>query len=239
TSQGKIFYQTISPLINQLNSNLENFTEKRHALSGKIRITLPEDMGVELMGEICYEFLQQHPLIHLDVHPENRLIDLVKEGFDLAIRMGTLKDSTLTQKRLCELKLTTVASPRFFERFPIPKTITDLEGLPFLSFTGFQNKSNQVNFTSSSGSKKIRPKTIFSSNNFFCLRSLCLKGLGYTILPKFLAKNLVERNELIKMLPEWELPGSKAHILYPHQREQPLRVKKFIEFLQKKMVQLV
>jgi DNA-binding transcriptional LysR family regulator len=239
TTQGKQFYQKISPLMTQLNSTLENFSQESQTLSGNIRFTLPEDLGVELMGQISYEFLQLHPAIHLEVHPENRIIDLVKEGFDVAIRMGNLKDSTLMQKKLCELKLVTVASPKLFDKFPTPKKISQLEDLPFLRFTGFSNNTNHISFSSNMGSKKLAVNPVFTSNNFFCLRSLCLAGQGFTILPNFLAKALIEKNELVTLFPEWHVPGSKAHIVYPQQKDQPLRVKKFIDFIQERITQLV
>lgn len=239
THQGKHFFQKISPLIEQMTYTLDSFSEDSQSLTGKIRMTLPEDLGVELMGEISFEFLQLHPLIHLEIHPENRIIDIVKEGFDLAVRMGTLKDSSLIQKKLCEIKLVTVASPKLFEKLPLPTKMNHLEDLPFLGFTSLMNKSNQVIFTSTSGSKKLALKPHFSSNNFFCLRALCIRGQGFSIIPKFLAKSFIEKGELQVLFPEWEVEGSKAHIVYPQQKEQPLRIKKFIDFLQEKIIQRV
>ena len=79
---------------------------------------------------------------------------------------------------------------------------------------------------------------MFSSSNFFCLRSLCLKGQGLAIIPNFLAKNLIQKGELIQLFNDWQVPGSKAQIVYPQQKDQALRVKKFIEFLQEKIIQL-
>lgn len=239
TSQGKHFYHKILPLLTQLNSTIESFSTDNTNLSGNIRITLPEDMGVELMGEICYDFLQLYPNVHLEIHPENRIIDIVKEGFDLAIRMGSLKDSSLIQKKLCEIKLITVASPKLFERVPTPAKMNQLEELPFLGFTSLMNKNQQVTFYSNNHSRKLTLKSTLSSNNFFCLRSLALKGLGVTIIPQFLAKAYLANGELISLFPEWQVAGSKAHIIYPQQKEIPLRVKKFVEFLQEKMNQLV
>lgn len=239
TSQGKHFYQKILPLLTQLNSTIESFSSDRNHLSGSIRITLPEDLGVELMGSICYDFIQLYPKVHLEVHPENRIIDIVKEGFDLAIRMGTLKDSTLIQKKLCEIKLVTVASPKLFERLPTPSKMNQLEDLPFLGFTSLTNKYHQMTFYSQNSSRKLTLNSIFSSNNFFCLRSLALKGAGVTIIPHFLAKPYLANGELISLFPDWEVTGSKAHIIYPQQKELPVRVKKFIEFLQEKIIQLV
>lgn len=238
TSQGKLFYQKIQPLMSQLSTTIESFTQDNTSISGAVRMTLPEDMGVELMGDISYEFLQLYPKVNLEVHPENRIIDIVKEGFDLAIRMGPLKDSTLIQKKIGEIKLVTIASPKLFEKYPQPNKIQQLESLPFLGFTTLMNKSHQVTLHSGNVSKKLTLKPIFSSNNFFCLRSLCLKGLGFTIMPSFLAKNSIQKGELINLFSDWELPSSKVQIVYPNQKEQPLRVKKFIDFLQDRIAQL-
>lgn len=238
TSQGKVFFQKIQPLLSQLNSTIESFTQDSNTLSGTVRMTLPEDMGVELMGDISFDFLQLHPKIHLEVHPENRIVDIVKEGFDLAIRMGPLKDSSLIQKKIGEISLVTVASPKLFEKYPKPSKLQNLEELPFLSFTTLMNKNQQMTFFSDKLSKKLTLKPVFSSNNFFCLRSLCLKGQGVTILPMFLAKRFLESGELIILFNEWEIQGSKVQIVYPHQKEQPLRVKKFIEYLSEKLMAL-
>lgn len=238
TSNGKLFYQKIQPLLNQLNTTIEGFTQDNTSISGNIRMTLPEDMGVELMGDISYEFLQMYPQVNLEIHPENRIIDIIKEGFDLAIRMGPLKDSSLIQKKIGEIKLVTVASPKLFEKYPMPNKIQQLENLPFLGFTTLMNKSHQLTFHSGNSAKKLTLKPVFSSNNFFCLRSLCIKGQGFAIIPNFLAKNLIQKGELIVLFNDWQVPGSKAQIIYPQQKDQPIRVKKFIEFLQEKIIQL-
>lgn len=238
TSQGKLFYQKIKPLLNQLDTTIESFTQDNTSISGNIRMSLPEDMGVELMGDIAYEFMQIHPMIHLEIHPENRIVDIIKEGFDLAIRMGPLKDSSLIQKKIGEIKLVTVASPKLFDKYPRPLKLQQLESLPFLGFTSLMSKTNQLTFYSGNLTRKLTLNSNFSSNNFFCLRSLCLKGQGFTILPNFIAKSFIQQQELQILFEDWEISRSKVQIVYPQQKEQPLRVKKFIEFLQDKIASI-
>lgn len=233
TTEGKDLFQRALPLLTDLESVLQNVGDTNADLQGTIRFTVPEDVGVELMGALCHEFQLAHPRVVIDLIVENRTVDLVKEGVDLALRMGKAKDSSLTVKKIGEVGLGVYAGPVLFQRFVKPQKLEDLTQLPYLSFFGAEAHTLRLKSVKSQQVLKVKP--CFNCNNFFVLKKMAMQGNGFALIPSYLVKESVARGELIALFKEWRAEEVPALLLYPPQKNMPLRLRAFIDFMGRRL----
>jgi DNA-binding transcriptional LysR family regulator len=228
TSAGEELFKTALPHIHGLEHALEQVSAKTEEVSGRIRITVPEDIGTQLMGNICHSFITKNPKVFLDVHISNERKDLIRESYDLALRIGKLKDSTLIQKEIAILKTGMFLSPSLNAQYGPLTSPEKLRGLPYLSFSA---AGETLRFFKAGETRLMKIEPILTSNSFFVLRDLAVKGSGLTVLPLFLAKEAVVGGLLIPTVRGWSLESAPVHIVYPSQKEVPARIRKFIDHL--------
>ncbi len=237
TQAGHDLFRRTLPLLTELNSTWEELSVASDEVSGPIRVTVPEDISSEFMGRLCREFMLQYPKVQIGVWSSNLSIDLVKESVDVAIRIGRVKDSTMIQKKVGEVDLIFVASPEVAARFGGLNRIDQAEEVPFLAFTPADLKRYSVKITNGRESRTLKLKVAFASNNFFTLRQMAEHGGGITLLSKFLARERIASGELVHVFREWSTVPTPIQILIPHQKEPPIRVRKFVDFAAARLLQ--
>jgi LysR family transcriptional regulator for bpeEF and oprC len=237
TQAGKELFQKAAPLLNELNNTLEQMSTEGDEISGSLRVTVSEDIGVELIGKLCHEFMTLFPKVHIGVLASNQYVDLVKESVDVAVRIGKAKDSTMIQKKVGTVDLIFVMSPDLLNRRGNLNKLEELEALPFLAFTPGDLKRYSVKVSNGKETRNLKLSTCFASNNFFALRQMAVLGSGLTLLPAFLARDLISDGSLVQVFKEWAIEGSPVQILMPHQKETPKRIRKFVEFLAPRLSQ--
>lgn len=229
TDAGRELYQNALPHLTELQEALSFLGDTRSDLQGLVRFTVPEDVGVELMGQICAEFTQLYPRIKLETIIDNRFIDLVKEGVDIALRMGKTKDSTLTAKRIGTTRLGIYASPILLQKFAKLKEPQDLIHLPFLSFFGSGTQSLRLKGPKGPCVVKLEPS--FAGNNFFLLKRMALSGHGFTLLPGYLAKRELADGKLVHLLKDFRSDEGPVQLVFPPQKNMPPRIRTVIDFM--------
>lgn len=237
TQAGQDLFQRTAPLLNELSQTWDQLSQSSDEMSGPIRMTVPEDIGSEFMGKVCKEFTDLYPKVHIGVWSSNLFIDLVKESIDVAIRIGRVKDSTMIQKKIGSVELIFVASPDFISRYGGPFKIDDLERIPFLAFTPADLKRAMVKVTNGKEKRTLKVTPQFASNNFFTLRQAALANGGVALLSMFLARDYIAKGELVQVCKEWATESNPIQFLIPHQKEPPVRVKKFVEFASVRLLQ--
>lgn len=235
TAAGSELFLQASPLLNQLRNTLDQVRSGSEELSGSIRLSVPDDIGLSLMGEVCREFLELHPEIRIDLHVGNMLVDLIRDSFDLVVRIGKVRDSTMIQKKLGSVGLAFVASPSLMQAYPKMIDFQDLKAIPFLAFSSQNTPSLLIKIRKDGKTQNLPLNPIFSSNNFFILRELALAAVGFAALPPFIAKDFIKAGSLMPLLPDWQTDGGPIQILMPQQKEVPLRIKRFVEFLSERL----
>lgn len=231
TAAGNDLFVQASPLLNQLRNTLDQVRTASEELSGSIRLSVPDDIGLSMMGLVCKEFLSLHPKIRIDLHVGNMLVDLIRDSFDLVVRIGKVRDSTMIQKKLGNVGLSFVASPGLLKKYPAIRDMQDLLDLPFLAFSSQNNRSLLVKVRKEAKTVSLPLSPIFSANNFFVLRELALADVGFTVVPPFIAKDFIKAGSLMPLLAGWQTDGGPVQILMPQQKEVPTRIKRFVEFL--------
>lgn len=232
TQAGKDLFQRALPALTDLESVVQNLGDTSSDIQGTLRVTVPEDVGVELMAGICHEFHLAHPRVQLDVIVDNRTVDLVKEGVDLALRIGKVKDSSLTGKKVGEIRLGLYASTTLFQRFAKPQKIDDLAQIPYLSFF---NESQNIKLKGPKSSCTLKTRPMVNCNNFFTLKKMAVMGDGFSLLPSYLVKEEVARGELIPLFKDWHAEEVPVHLLYPPQKNMPPRLRSLIDFMSRRL----
>lgn len=238
TQAGTELFQRALPHLNELRDALERISSSSDEVVGTIRMTVPEDIGVHLMGEIINEFMLLYPKVRVDLHVGNEKLDLVKESFDIAVRVGQAKDSTMIQRKIGQIGLALYLSPSLRSRYGGISRMDELERVPYLAF-GHQVKAQALKLSNGRETRGLSVSPSFSSNNFFVLKSLAILGSGFTILPPFLAQDSVQEGTLLPVFRDWKAEGAPVRILIPHQKETPVRIRRMIDFMTQKMAAIL
>lgn len=235
TQTGTDLFQKTAPLLKELRSSVEQVSALSEEIAGLIKITVPEDVGAEIIGGLCHEFMTLYPKVEIGLHASNQYVDLVKENIDIALRIGPHRDSTMVRRRIGNVGLILVASPDFLARYESLSRLEQLEGLPHLAFSPPGQKKHSLRLTNGKETQALRLVSTFSCNNFFTLRAMAIAGSGFTRLPAFLAKEAIERGELVHLFKDWTVEKNPVMLLYPQQKELPVRIRAMLDFLAERL----
>lgn len=232
TEAGLLFYQKAKSHIEGMLEAANQLGEEKSEISGLIKITAPDDIGLFVITKIISEFTTLHPKVSFELVYSNEVLDLVKLGVDLAVRMGSMKDSTLIQKKVGNVNFILVASPKYLAKNQSPSTPDELDQHQTI---GFSSKSNAWELVSKNKMKKIKLKHKFIANNFIAIKDLALEGHGIAFVPAFLCGSDLASGELVHVLRHWGDEGSAIQIAIPHQKNISKKLRGFMDFLSKKL----
>lgn len=230
TEAGMMYYQRCQGILLDLDEADSSITHLTSSLQGNLLISVPRDFGLLFIAPNLPTFMAKHPHLHIEVEFNDKKIDLLSEGYDLALRIGYMEDSSLVSRKIGTTTVHFAASPNYLETNGIPQTPDDLEHHNGLLY---KNAMNQVNWVGSRINQtqrfKIQSKVV--SNSGFALLNMAKAGLGIANLPKFILGRAFEKGELIEILPEYKQQKLEIHVVYPNRRHLPIKVRAFIEFL--------
>jgi DNA-binding transcriptional LysR family regulator len=234
TDSGRAFYhQSVRILEDVLEA--EHATSQAHGtLKGSLKVALPSTFGLMHMGSAINDFLQAHPQIEFDLDFNDREVDLIQEGFDLAIRIAKLPDSSLIARRLAPIQTVICTSPSYLERMGTPQTPDELIDHQCLVYSLLRDFNYWI-LTDSSGKEirtKIHPHLKASTGDF--LKDAAVEGRGIILVPSFIAYKEIERGTLISILKDYKTPQVDAYAIYPQTRHLSQRVRAFVDFIVKR-----
>lgn len=231
TEAGLLYYQRCLPILNELKDAEDSVSNITSTLQGKITISLPMDFGSRFVAPYLGQFMTTYPNIQLNIEFSDRRVDVVAEGYDLVLRIGTLEDSSIVAKRIARSELVLIASPDYLAKQGTPKNLEQLTEHTCLIYENHQ----QWQFTDGDQKVKIKPNAHVISNNGYALLQMTKAGQGIVNLPLFLAKEDINAGRLIEILPQYKQHSIDISVLYPHRRYLSPKVKVLIEFLSKLM----
>lgn len=206
-------------------------------MKGNIRITMPAVSAKLILSESIAEFCKQHPDISVDLHITNRLVDLIEEGFDLAVRTAELEDSSLIAKRLIDSQWVICATPDYVKQYGIPQTPEELENHECLIYK-FDNNSNNVWPLHIDGTKQLMPVYgRFHSNHLSAIKQATLSDLGIAFLPQALVYEEMQQNMLTQILQSFTRKKLGMYAVYPRARQPDQKLKLLIAHLQESLHQ--
>ncbi|MET1253929.1 LysR family transcriptional regulator [Aliikangiella maris] len=232
TDSGTSYYQQSLRILDDIAEVESSLRNDNCALSGRIKIAAPLSFGLSHLGRALLDFNEQNPEVILDIDFNDRKIDLIEEGFDLAIRIGELTDSTLIARRLTSIHLLVCASPDYLARYGNPTSPQELNnGHVKLQYTGAKEL---LSFSMINGTKiNIKLPAVMHSNNGKFLCQTAIEGKGILISPDFICYKAIKSGQLVPILTDYfDNPDIGAHALYPQNRHLSKRVRSLVNYLQ-------
>ncbi len=204
--------------------------DDRADLSGPIRITVPMSFGIRMLGQPLARFLAQHPAVQIDVVLSDAQIDVIGEGFDLALRIADLPDSSLLVRTISPVPRALLASPSYLERHGSPRHPLDLSRHRLIGY-GHRDRATPMHFARGDEQATIVPAGPMLTNNGDIVLPLLVAGVGIAMLPEFIAARELADGSLVRVLPEWPFAPSGLHLVSPPSRLRPARVTALSDYL--------
>lgn len=228
TNEGQELFERCRPLIDELEQLPDLVSANHSEPKGRLRITMPPEMGIFLMNDLIADFMQRYPKVQLELELSTRVVDLIEEGVDLALRVGQLNDSSLIARKVASITSGIYASPEYLKANGTPKTPADLV---HHSSLGRMSNNETWHFTNWQNGSPVTITPRLKANNLSFMLDMALKGLGIARLPRAFCRAEVEKGMLTQILSEYELPGTEVHALYPSRRHLNPKVRLFIDHL--------
>jgi DNA-binding transcriptional LysR family regulator len=196
---------------------------------GTLRISAPLTFGQTHLSPILAGFLSLYPDVKLDLDMTDRPVDLVAQGCDLAIRIGSLSDSSLVARRLMAIHMVICAAPSYLDRFGTPRTIADLKSHNCLEYR--HSKGTAWPLTLSGRLEYVAVGGTYIANNGDVLRDAAIAGLGLVQLPTFIVQDAIEEGRLVTILDDYTPPQTAAYIVHPAHRQGSRLIRLFTEYV--------
>ncbi len=197
---------------------------------GLLKVNAPMSFGYLHLAPAIPDFLARHPDMRVEMTMNDRFVDLVDEGYDVAVRIGRLADSSLIARRLAPSRTVLCGAPSYFREHGVPEAPDDLARHNCLIYS-YQASHELWRFTGAKGEHTVRVRGNLTANNGDALRAAALRGLGVAMLPAFLVGGDVQAGVLQAVLGEFELPESAIYAVYPHNRHMSAKLRAFVDFL--------
>lgn len=231
TEIGIAYYDRARRVLNDAGEADALVTAMQSAPSGTLRVSIATDFGVNHISPILGKFLHAYPDITVNMVLNNRYVELISEGFDMAIRVGELEDSSLRARKICETRRRMIAAPSYFERYGRPQKIDDLNDHKLLHYSN-SSSNNVWKLTAPSGEKRqVRTEGWLTVNDGQSLLNAAVGGLGIAYLPSFLYAESLRSGLLVDVIPDLPVETQGIYAVYPPGRYIQPKVRAFIDFL--------
>ena len=230
TEAGEAYYREASSLLQQLDELDATITDQTAEPRGLLRVSAPRNFGESTLAPAMFEFLRQHPKVTLDLRLEDRYVDLVDEGLDLALRISTLPDSSLIARKIADMHHVAGAAPALVERLGMPAHPEDLRHLPCVVDVNLQGQSNW-RFTEDGKTISVPVSGPVRVNSPLAARTAATMGLGFVVLPSYLAEPALAAGDLVPVLGDYLPTGQTLQAVYPHRRHLAGKVRALIDHL--------
>ncbi len=232
TQDGMVYYERCRDLLANLEELDGLFLHDPSSISGRLRVDMPVSLAKDLVMPKLPAFLQQYPGIELELSSSDRLVDVVREGFDCVVRVGQLKDSGLVARSLGKLTQINCASPDYLARFGYPENLDDLASHAVVHYAlNLGTRPQGFEFVADKTTQWIKTGGVITVNSTETYRAACLAGLGIIQVPRTGVKELLKSKKLIEILPQYRAAPMPVSLLYPHRRNLSRRVHLFMEWL--------
>jgi DNA-binding transcriptional LysR family regulator len=226
TDVGQAYFERASNILAELDAAQEVVAEAVTQVAGAIRLSAPLSFGTQYLAPALAEFAETHPRVELDISFDDRTVDLIASGFDLAVRIGSLADSSLIARRIAPVRKVPAASPAYLERRGRPKQPRDLANHDILLYA-----NEQWRFRVGGRWEYVRGQPRLRADNGEMLRAAAVAGLGICILPSFIAAPSFETGDLEPLLRDYPLDEGALHVVMPPGRAVTARVRALVDFI--------
>ena len=231
TEAGRAFHERAVQLLADLEEAEQGASAGGVTPRGTLRLTAPITYGIRVLAPIVAAFAAKYDQVRVDVDLSDRVVDLVDEGFDLAVRIGEIRSQFLVARRIGATSLVCCASPAYLGRHGTPRTPDDLVRHACLTYE-YAATRHQWRFVGADGGDKVvRIGGPLHANNGRMLGALAVEGAGIVCEPDFILAPDLARGALVPILADWTLPSIAIHAAYPSRRHLSAKVRAFVDFL--------
>ena len=234
TEAGSAYYERCRQIIDQVHAAETNLGTLQNGLAGTLSVNSSVAFGQMFLTSLVLEFQHLHSELSVLLTLNDRYIDLVEEGIDVAVRFGRLTDSSLIARRLAGSPVAVVATPAYLQNRGVPRHPDDLSAHSCLHYTYLSTGPDWV-FASPAGEIRVRVPSTFRSNNGYALRDAMLAGHGITVMPIVFIQDELSRGAVTQFLEAYTPPPIPVNAVYPSGRFVSAKVRRFIDFLQERV----
>jgi DNA-binding transcriptional LysR family regulator len=236
TEEGQVFYTRCKELLAGVDEAEAEINSRSGAASGLLRINAPVTFGILHLAPLWGQFRTQYPKVSLDVTLADRVVDLVDEGYDVAIRIATLPSSTLISKRLTSTRLILCASPEYLQKSGTPTHPNELATHAVISYS-YLSTRDEWHFTGPQGAVSVKTQPCIHTNSGDTCRAAALAHQGIILQPSFLVGDDLKVGTLVELMPEFQALELGIYAVYPTRKYVSPKVRALIDFLAEKFAQ--
>ncbi|MCZ2723721.1 LysR family transcriptional regulator [Marinomonas sp. 15G1-11] len=234
TEAGEHYFQHAHKAIAAATEGIDAVTQLQGKPKGILKVSTPMSFGRLHLAPLVTDFLNHYPEIKLNIIMDDKKIDLVENGFDVAIRAGDMQDSTLVARRLASCRSVVCASPAYLKRHGTPSSPDELTQHNCIRFA-YDHYGNEWVFKKQNQCKKIKVNGNYQVNNSEALQTAALAGLGIAKIPTFVIGQDLSKKQLIPLFEEYTLPMQTFYAVFPERRHLPAKVRVFLDFIIEKL----
>ncbi len=231
TESGRAYFERSRQILADVEETEQAVSSVHAALAGKLRAALPLSFGLLHLAPLIDAFSRLHPGIEFELDFNDRQVDLMQEGFDVAIRIAQLEDSSLIARRLTTIRHIVCASPAYLARHGQPEHLDDLAHHAGLGYSNRAHPGLWTCIAADGAARAVKVPIKHAANNADFLCRMAIAGHGVLMLPTFYVAEAVKRGELVPLLPDCRWAELSAYALYPPTRHLSSRVRAFVDFL--------
>jgi DNA-binding transcriptional LysR family regulator len=230
TEEGRTYLQQCRKILSDVQEAERALGQYQSEPSGLITLTAPVRFGEMHVAPAVSRFLQRHPKTRVDLLLLDRVVDLLEEGVDIAVRIAHLADSSLIAKPMGNVRQIVCASPRLLDRIGTPTHPEDLSNFPCIGFTGISS-AVEWEFLDGGAPLRVSIKSLFVCNQVGASLHACAAGLGFGRFLSYQAEPLLREGRLVRVLQGFETPPLPLSLVYPHTRLLSSRVRAMVDWL--------
>jgi len=230
TEAGRGYYRRAQQILRALDEAEEEISALGETPRGWLKVSMPLDFGLSYLAPLVADFLAAQPQMSLEAIYEDRTVDLVSEGFDLAVRVGSMPDSSLIGRKLAEDRDIVCASPDYLRLHGTPQHPGELREHAHLSYHYWPGNDSYT-FHGPDGQISVYWRSRLRANNGSSLVAAAVRGLGIIALPTFIVGDALRRGELVQILPDYRMETISIYALYPHRTLVSAKLRAFVDFL--------
>jgi len=231
TEAGVIFYERVRRVVEEVEEARVAVSQLQATPRGTLRVSAPVSFGISHVAPVLPDFMRRYPELHVDISLTDHQVDLVDEGIDVAIRIGTLTDTSLIARRIREYDRVVAASPDYWRKHGMPKHPSDLSDHNCLTYAYFASGRTWHLNAPEGGEIAVRVGGSLNANNGEILLRAAEDGVGVIQSPSFICDQAIAEGRLIPALQEFGFEPVGLHAVFPHARNLSTKVRVFVDFL--------
>ncbi|AYG60490.1 LysR family transcriptional regulator [Rhizobium jaguaris] len=231
TEAGHTYYRTASDILKEIDNLADLVRESNQQLKGRLRISVPRTFVDADVGQSLIDFAKENPDLALEIAADDRFVDLIEEGFDVAVRITKLEDSGMIARKISDFRVHLCATQEFLNRYPALERPADLTHVPFIIDSNNRSQGSIRFVDADSTTFNVAINGTLEVNSPHATLRAALAGLGIAVVPDFIGRKAIESGQLLTLFNDYLPTDRGIYAVYPHRRYLPAKVRIFVDYL--------